>query len=139
MRAAKTVKAEKPAKAKAEKTAAKKAPVVKAVKGPAAKSEAKSSPAELDRLISENITVMTKQLESLTMTVDSHLLKTANIANHVVALEAILAEVVAMTGLDLVKVNSRIRSRVASAAAEPGSADLAIDLAAYIAAPSPRI
>lgn len=139
MKAAKAVKAEKPAKTIAEKPAAKKAPGVKPVKVQAAKPAAKTSSAELDQLISENITVMTKQLEALTLTVDSHLLKTANIANHVIALEAVLAEVVAMTGLDLVKVNNRIRSRIASASAEPGSADLAIDLAAYIAAPTPRI
>lgn len=136
----KAVKAEKTVKAKAEKPAARKTTVVKAAeKAPAAKPATKASTAELDQLISENITVMTKQLEALTITVDSHLLKTANIANHVVALEAVLAEVVSMTGLDLVKVNNRIRSRIASAAAEPGSADLAIDLAAYIAAPTPRI
>jgi hypothetical protein len=121
----KTVKA-KPAKAAVQKTAV-------------AKPAVKAATAELDSLILENITIMTKQLEALTLTVDSHLLKTANIANHVVALEAVLAEVVSMTGLDLISVNNRIRSRIATAAAEPGSADLAIDLAAYIAAPKPRI
>lgn len=126
----KGVKAEKPAKAKAVKPAA---------KTPAAKPATKTPSSELDQLILENITVMTKQLEALTVTVDSHLLKTANIANHVVALEAVLAEVVAMTGLDLVNVNNRIRSRIATASGAPGSADLAIDLAAYIAAPKPRI
>jgi hypothetical protein len=124
-------KTEKTSKSKAIKPAAKKTSAVK--------TAAKAPLAELDQLILENITVMTKQLEALTLTVDSHLLKTANIANHVVALEAVLAEVVAMTGLDLVSVNNRIRARIAAAASETGSADLAIDLAAYIAAPTPRI
>jgi hypothetical protein len=127
----KGTKAEKPAKAKPAKAAVQKTVT--------AKPSVKTETAELDSLILENITIMTKQLEALTLTVDSHLLKTANIANHVVALEAVLAEVVSMTGLDLISVNNRIRSRIASAAAEPGSADLAIDLAAYIAAPKPRI
>jgi hypothetical protein len=104
-----------------------------------AKSVLLAQPAEMDQLILENITLMTQQLKALTETVDSHLLKTASIANHVVALEAILAEVISMTGVDLVNVNSRIRARVASATGIPGSADLAIDVAAYIAAPKPRI
>ena len=127
----KGVKAEKTTKSKIVKPVAKRTPAV-----PAA---AKTPPAELDQLVIENITIMTRQLEALTMTVDSHLLKTANIANHVVALEAVLAEVVAMTGLDLVNVNNRIRARIATATGETGSADLAIDLAASIAAPKPRI
>jgi hypothetical protein len=127
----KGTKAEKPVKVKPAKAAVQKTATAKPV--------VKAKTAELDSLILENITIMTKQLEALTLTVDSHLLKTANIANHVVALEAVLAEVVSMTGLDLISVNNRIRSRIATAAAEPGSADLAIDLAAYIAAPKPRI
>jgi len=132
----KSAKTEKPGKSKVTKptvitTTAKPVKEVKPVK--------LEQPAEMDQLILENITLMTEQLKTLTETVDSHLLKTASIANHVVALEAILAEVVSMTGVDLVNVNSRIRSRVASSTGIPGTADLAIDVAAYIAAPKPRI
>ncbi len=132
----KNSKAEKPVKSKAAKPAVI-TPTPKPVKE--VKLVQSAQPAEMDQLILENITLMTQQLKTLTETVDSHLLKTASIANHVVALEAILAEVVSMTGVDLVNVNSRIRSRVASASGIPGSADLAIDVAAYIAAPKPRI
>ncbi len=132
----KSVKAEKPVKNKTTKPAVI-TPTPKPVKE--VKSVQLAQSAELDQLILENITLMTQQLKTLTETVDSHLLKTASIANHVVALEAILAEVISMTGVDLVNVNSRIRSRVASATGIPGSADLAIDVAAYIATPKPRI
>ena len=132
----KSAKAEKSVKSKAAKPAII-VPTPKPVK--VVKPVQLAQPAKIDQLILENITLMTKQLKTLTETVDSHLLKTASIANHVVALEAILAEVVSMTGVDLVNVNSRIRSRVSSATGIPGSADLAIDVAAYIAAPKPRI
>jgi len=93
---------------------------------------------EADQLILQNITAITQELQAITRAVDDHVLKTVNIANHIVALEVVLAEVVALTGLDMVKVNNRIRAKVATASNQPGAADFAVDLAASIASPAPR-
>jgi len=59
-------------------------------------------------------------------------------ACHIVALEALLSEVLAITGIDLVKVNGRIRSRITEQAYNQTDTDVVIDSAAAIASPGPR-
>ena len=84
-------------------------------------------------LLQENLTALTQALAALSATVEAHVQKTANIASHVVAMEEMLAEIVSVTGISLVDVNSRIRKRIIAGGADTGAADLAIDCAATIA------
>jgi len=105
----------------------------------APKQTAASLTNEADQLILENIMALTRELQALSKAVDDHVQKTASIANHVIAMESVLAEVVSLTGLDMVKVNNRIRAKVATASAQPGASNMAIDIAASIASPVPRI
>ncbi len=109
----------------------------------AVKQAASSTPVpqknEVEQLMVQNLSGLTQALAALGSTVDVHVRKTASIANHVVAIEELLAELVALTGVNLVRVNNRIRARIASGTDEVGAAEGAIDCAASIAAPLPRI
>jgi hypothetical protein len=120
-----------------------KAKTVKVEPAKAVKRAVKSAPAaranESEQLMVQNLSGLTKALAGLSSTVEAHVQKTASIANHVIAIEELLAELVAMTGVNLARVNNRIRARIASGTTEVGAAEMAIDCAASIAAPSPRI
>jgi hypothetical protein len=59
-------------------------------------------------------------------------------ANHIIATEEILAEIVATNGLNLAHVNARIREKIAIGTDNNGNANQAIDVAALIASPLPR-
>jgi hypothetical protein len=91
-----------------------------------------------DHLIEANLQEMTKTIASLHATIDMLVQKTASIAYHTIASEEILAEIVATSGLNLVRVNERIRGRFAAAADDMGDFNLAINIAAAIASPLPR-
>lgn len=88
-------------------------------------------------LIIENFEAMTLLVESLTETLEILIKKTENMACHIIATEEILAEIVADNGLNVAKVNSRIRARLSSIADNARDANRAIDIAATIASPKP--
>jgi len=89
-------------------------------------------------LIIENFEAMTLLVESLTETLDILIKKTEGMACHIIATEEILAEIVADNGLNIAKVNSRIRSRLESIADNDKDKNRAIDIAATIASPVPK-
>jgi hypothetical protein len=64
--------------------------------------------------------------------------KMERMAHHVIASEEILAEIVAANGLNLARVNARIRAKIAAGTDNNGNSNLAIDVAASIASPLPR-
>jgi hypothetical protein len=64
--------------------------------------------------------------------------KIASIAHHVIATEAVMAEIVAANGLNLPRVNARIRAKIAAGTDNNGDSNPAIDVAAAIASPLPR-
>jgi len=108
-----------------------KAKAVKNVEQPAPKKEALQSEDVI--LLQENLTALTQALATLSATVEAHVQKTANIASHVIAVEEMLSEIISVTGVSLVDVNSRIRKRIIKSDIDAGAADLAIDCAATIA------
>lgn len=114
-----------PKKARAQKTA--KAVTAKPVK-------AKSG----DELVVDNLAALSKVVASLSTTLDMLVEKAEGMAHHIIASEAILAELVAANGLNLARVNSRIRIKIAAATDSYGNANQAIDAAAAIASPLPR-
>lgn len=89
-----------------------------------------------DELVVDNITELSKVVTSLSATLDLLVQKAEGMAYHIIATEAILAELVAANGLDLARVNTRIRAKIA--AGTDGNANQAIDAAAAIASPLPR-
>lgn len=91
-----------------------------------------------DELVAANITTITNTLAKANETVDQLARKVTSMACHIVAMEALLSEVIAVTGVDLVRVNGRIRSSIAGQAGDQADRDVVIDLAAAIASPMPR-
>jgi hypothetical protein len=67
------------------------------------------------RLNGENLALLIENIE--------------NIANHIVAVEEIMAEMVMVTGIDIVRVNRRIRERIAAGTDRLGDPSKAIDVA----------
>jgi len=110
----------------------------------ATKPKSKTSPApketleSFDELVASNIASLTQGLSKTSDSIDLLTRKITSMACHIVALEALLSEVVAITGVDLVRVNNRIRGRLASQADNLTDADVVIDLAASLASPTPR-
>ena len=70
------------------------------------------------RLNGENLALLIENIE--------------NIANHIVAVEEIMAEIVMVTGVDIVRVNRRIRERIAAGTDRLGDPSKAIDVAAAL-------
>ncbi len=91
-----------------------------------------------DELIAANIAALSKVVESLSTTLAMLVQKAESMAHHVIATEEILAELVASNGLNLARVNARIRAKIAAGTDNNGDANLAIDIAAAIASPLPR-
>ncbi len=91
-----------------------------------------------EELVATNITTITNTLSKANENVDQLARKVTSMACHIVALEALLSEVVAITGVDLVRVNGRIRSSIAGQAVEQTDSDVVVDLTAAIASPLPR-
>lgn len=107
----------------------------KAVKAVTAKPvKAKSG----DELVVDNLAALSKVVTSLSTTLDMLVEKAEGMAHHIIATEAILAELVASNGLNLARVNSRIRIKIAAGTDSYGNANPAIDAAAAIASPLPR-
>lgn len=86
-----------------------------------------------ENLVSANLTALTNTTASLSMTVDTIVTKMENMAYYIIAMEAILTELVAEHGIDLTKVNALIRSKISSAGADnAGDATKALNIAANI-------
>jgi len=64
--------------------------------------------------------------------------KVESMAYHIIATEEVLAEVVATSGLDLARVNARIRAKIADGTDNQGDSSRAVDVAASIASPIPK-
>jgi len=76
---------------------------------------------------------------SLSETLDVLVQKVENMAYHLIATEEVLSEVVTSTGLDIVRVNTRIRTKIANGTDKQGDPSRSIDIAAGIASPMPKI
>lgn len=91
-----------------------------------------------DELVVENITELSKVVASIGTTIEMLVQKVASMAHHVIATEAVLAEIVTANGLNLPRVNARIRAKIAAGTDNNGDSNPAIDVAAAIASPLPR-
>lgn len=118
-------------------TATKKTPrkAAPATKPPAIDAVTDKSGAEL---VIENFAAVSHLAETLGETMELLVQKTENMAYHIIAIEEILSELVASNGLNLARVNSRIRNTIASGTDNLCDPSNAIDIAASIASPSPR-
>lgn len=121
------------------KTPAKKAPqkaTVKTAKKPAATP--KTADLSSEQLVVENLSALSSLVGTLGETLDVLVQKTENMAYHLIATEEVLAEVVTATGIDLARVNARIRNKIANGTGSQGDPSRSIDIAAGIASPLPK-
>lgn len=102
----------------------------------AAKAEPESQSGE--QLVLDNLSTLSSLVGTLSETLDVLVQKTENMAYHLIATESVLAEVVTSTGLDLARVNARIRAKIAMGTDKQGDPTRAIDVAAGIASPLPK-
>jgi predicted flavoprotein YhiN len=91
-----------------------------------------------EQLVVENLTTLTSLTGSLSETLDVLVKKVENMAYHIIATEEVLSEIVTSTGLDIARVNVRIRSKIASGTDKQGDPTRSIDIAASIASPLPK-
>ncbi|MDK9718647.1 MAG: hypothetical protein OEL57_12195 [Trichlorobacter sp.] len=119
-----------PAKKVPQKTAA------KATRKPAA--AVKSTVLSSEQLVVENLSTLSSLVGTLGETLDVLVQKTENMAYHLIATEEVLAEVVTATGIDLARVNARIRAKIANGTDSQGNPTKAIDIAAGIVSPLPK-
>ncbi|HIJ80574.1 MAG TPA: hypothetical protein HPP76_02565 [Desulfuromonadales bacterium] len=89
-------------------------------------------------LVLENIATLSRVVDSLVETLNMLVQKSESMAHHIVATEEVLAEVVAETGINLARVNARIRTKMAAGTDNIGDPSRAIDVAAAIASPRAR-
>lgn len=92
----------------------------------------------IDELVAENFKAMSKVVDALSSTLEMLVQKTESMAYHIIATEEILAEVVEKNGLNLARVNARIRTKISIGTDNNGNSNQAIDIAAAIASPLPR-
>lgn len=102
------------------------------------KSEVPLTEKSSEELVIENFAALSQLVESLSETLDMLVQKAESMAIHIIATEEILAEIVADNGLNLARVNARIRAKIASGSDNINDASRAIDVAASIASPLPR-
>jgi len=129
----------KSAKKVTPKVPAKKAPqkvATKATRKPAA--TVKSADLSSEQLVVENLSALSSLVGTLGETLDVLVQKTENMAYHLIATEEVLAEVVTATGIDLARVNARIRAKIANGTDSQGDPSRSIDIAAGIASPLPK-
>lgn len=88
--------------------------------------------------MTDNLAAMSQLVKSMAETLEMLVLKTESLAFHVIATEEILAELVADNGLNLSRVNARIRLKLSAGSDSPTDPSMAIDIAAAIASPLPR-
>lgn len=113
-----------------------------AVKSESVKAPAKQSKLVQDKsseeLVMDNFAAMSQVMASMTETLDILVKKVENMACHIIATEEVLSEIVADNGLNIARVNARIRARFATETDIINDANRVIDVAATIASPSPR-
>lgn len=107
---------------------------------PAAARTPKTVAAELaaDQLLVQNLTALSNLVTNLSETLDVLVRKAESMAYHIIATEEVLAELVAANGLDLARVNARIRTKIAGGTDNLCDPSRAIDVAASIASPLPK-
>lgn len=127
----------KTAKKSTAKAPAKAAPK-KAPAKPARKSVAKTADLSGEQLVVENLSTLSCLVGTLSETLDVLVQKVENMAYHLIATEEVLAEVVTSTGIDLARVNARIRNKIANGTDSQGDPSRSIDIAAGIASPLPK-
>jgi len=110
----------------------------KAVKTKPVKSEVQVTDKSSEELVIENFAALSQLVESLSETLDMLVQKAESMAIHIIATEEMMAEIVADNGLNLARVNARIRAKIASGSDNTNDASRAIDVAAAIASPLPR-
>lgn len=122
---------------KTTKTTPKSAKAVPAKKTAPAAVKVKVSVDELsgEQLVVENLQTLSNLVGCLSETLDVLVQKVESMAYHIIATEEVVAELVAANGLDLAKVNARIRSKIATGTDNIGDPSRAIDVAASIASP----
>lgn len=91
-----------------------------------------------DELTVENINIISKAFQTNSETMDTLISKVTSLACHVAALEAVLSEVISITGIDLAHVNALIRSRIKAVNGEHIDSNIVVDIAAGIACPATR-
>lgn len=91
-----------------------------------------------EELVIENFATVSRLVEALGETLELLTQKAESMAYHIIATEEILAELIADSGINLARVNARIRLKIASGTDNFGEAAKAIDIAASIASPLPR-
>ncbi len=93
---------------------------------------------DTEELLAANLGAMTNVVASISETLDMLVQKVESMAYHIIATEEVLAEVVAANGLDLARVNARIRTKIADGTDNLGDSSRAVDVAASIASPLPK-
>ena len=91
-----------------------------------------------EELVVENFAAMSQVMASMTETLDMLVKKVESMACHIIATEEVLSEIVADNGLNIVRVNARIRAKFSTETDIISDASRAIDVAASIASPLPR-
>ena len=91
-----------------------------------------------EELVVKNIAAASQVIESLSETVGMLVQKVESMAFHIIATEEMLAEIVADNGINLARVNARIRLKIAAGTDGAGNSVKAIDVAAAIASPLPK-
>lgn len=109
----------------------------KAAKGQMALTKAPARKAAVvektaDQLIADNLSSLTKAVRMNGENVALLIEKLESIACHIVAIEEILSETVTVTGCDIVKVNRRIRERIATGTDNLGDSSRPVDVAAAL-------
>ncbi len=125
----------KTAKKGATKVAAKPAAVKTADKQPKKSTASLSKELSGEQLVVENLSTLSSLVGTLSETLDVLVQKVENMAYHLIATEEVLAEVVSSTGLDLARVNARIRAKISNGTEKQGDPTRSIDIAAAIASP----
>lgn len=125
----------KPAKKTASKTPAKTVPTKTAAKPGRKKATAPVSNLSGEQLVVENLSTLSSLVSTLSETLDVLVQKAENMAYHLIATEEVLAEVITSTGIDLARVNARIRAKIAKGTDSQGDPSKSIDIAASIASP----
>ncbi len=91
-----------------------------------------------EQLVIENLSTLSSLVGTLSETLDVLVQKVENMAYHLIATEEVLAEVVSSTGLDLARVNARIRAKISNGTEKQGDPTRSIDIAAAIASPASK-
>ncbi len=99
------------------------------------KSQAKpaEAPETFEELTQQSVTSMTETIHASAETQDLVVSKITSLACHITAIEALLGEIIKITGIDLTQVNSLIRARISSVDGDPGDANAVVDIASSIA------